>query len=505
MELNASLTQEPINVAAIDLGSNSFHMVIARFVENDLRLIDKLREPVRIAGGLNGGRHLSEEARKRAIDCLERFGQRIANIPAARVRAVGTNTLRRAQDSLEFRTLARKALGHEIEVISGHEEARLIYLGVAHTHSYDEQNRLVVDIGGGSTEVIIGRGFDVINTESKGMGCVSYTRKFFPDGKMKKEFFRDAMLAASLELRAHKKTMRKIGWEAAVGASGTINAASSVLENNGWGEGPVTYDGMRKLRKALIEIGSSEQIDLPGVKPDRAPVLAGGVAILMAVFRSLKIDSMSVSPGALREGVLYDMVGRIHHRDVRDRTIERLVNQYQVDQKQSHCVTKTALVMLDQVEEKWNLNAALSAKLLSWASSLHEIGLVLSHSDYNRHGEYLLRNSEMPGFSRNEQKILATLVGGHRKKIREEIFREIPPDRCDSILRLSVLFRLAVLLFRSRHREDPPPISLAAGKNSLEVSFPKGWLEQHPLTHADLEQESTFLLVVDFRLILAAH
>lgn len=501
MELNSSLSSEPVNVAAIDLGSNSFHMVIARFVENDFRLIDKLREPVRLAGGLNGGRHLSEDARERAISCLERFGQRIDNIPAGRVRAVGTNTLRRAQDSLEFRTLARKALGHEIEVISGHEEARLIYLGVAHTHSYDEQNRLVVDIGGGSTEVIVGRGFDVIDTQSKGMGCVSYSRKFFPDGEIRREFFRSAALAASLELRANKKAIRKIGWEAAVGASGTINAVSGVLEFNGWGEGPITYDGLRRLRKELVAIGSSDRIDLPGVKPDRAPVFAGGVSILIAVFRSLKIDAMTVSPGALREGVLYDMVGRIHHRDVRDRTIDRLINQYHVDRKQSKCIKGAALALLYQVGKEWNLDIDSSARILSWAAYLHEIGLVLSHSEYNKHGEYLLKNSEMPGFSRNEQKMLATLVRGHRKKIRDEVFGEIPPERWDEMLRLCVLFRLAVLLYRSRHREDPPPVKLAAGKKSLELSFPGGWLEEHPLTRADLEQEAALLKEIGFELI----
>ncbi len=504
MELTGSQSQPSMDVAAVDLGSNSFHMIIARFIEHDIHLIDKMREPVRLAGGLDGGRRLNKEAQRRAIDCLERFGQRIAELPAVRVRAVGTNTLRRAHDSLKFRTRARKALGHEIEVISGHEEARLIYQGVAHTHSYDERNRLVVDIGGGSTEVIIGHGFDVIHAESKGIGCVSFTGKYFPDGEIRKAYFEKAELAAALELRADRKTLRKTGWEAAVGASGTINAVSEVLELNGWGDGGITPDGLRRLRKELRTFGRADRIDLPGVREDRKAVFAGGVSILTAVFRSLKIGRMTVSPGALREGVLYDLVGRISRRDVRDRTIVRLIDQYQVDVGQSECVERAAHNLLDQVRGSWKLDPESAGKVLSWAACLHEIGLALSHSEHHRHGEYLLRNSDMPGFSRDEQKLLATLVRGQRKKIAREIFEEISPERETEVIRLCVIFRLAVLLFRSRNREDPPPLKLTALKNRVEASFPEGWLDGHPLTRADLEREAAYLEGVDIELVLVS-
>ena len=490
------------HVAAVDLGSNSFHMVIARQTGHDLQILDRIREPVRLADGLRADGVLDEEVQRRALDCLERFGERLDTIPPERVRAVGTNTLRLAKRSPGFRQAAREALGHTIEVISGVEEARLIYLGVAHTSPARRERRLVIDIGGGSTELIRGEGFEVDLGASLYMGCVTYSKRFFGDGVLTRDRFRQAQAAAQLEVQTIQQALTRSRWQRCIGASGTINAIQQIVQQAGLAEDAITYPSLKKLRKAMVAAGSVEALDLPGLKSERRPVLAGGLAILLAVCKSLEVRELSASSGALREGVLYDLLGRIQHEDVRDRTIRRMVEQYRVDLAQSTRVQNTALHLLEAVAEGWELDEERHAQALRWAAQLHEVGLAVAHTGYHKHGAYLVHESEMPGFSRDDQALLAAVLRGHRRKLRLEYFEELPPHRQRRALRLCVLLRLAVLLNRGR-RPGPRPDLHLEDDGSLRLSFGEDWLGRHPLTAIDLEQEAERLAQVGVTLRLA--
>ena len=487
---------------AVDLGSNSFHMFVVRVAQNDVHIVDRLRERVRLAAGLNSKNHLTAEAEGRALLSLERIGERLRDLPAHQVRAVGTNTLRRAHDAAAFLRRASDALGHQIEVISGLEEARLIYLGVSHTLPDSAQRRLVVDIGGGSTECIVGERFEPLEMASLYMGCVSYSMKFFPDGEINEKNMARAETAARVELETIERKLRNLGWDAAFGSSGTMFAIQAILIGNGWSDQGITRKGLKKLRKALFRAGNSEELELPGLKADRAPVLPGGFAILSALFDSLEIEQMSPSTGALREGILYDLLGRIRHEDVRDRTIQRLAERYHIDREQSARVERTALNCLAQVGKGWDLDGEEFRQILAWASRLHEVGLTVSYSGYQKHGAYLLGHSNLPGFSNDEQQLLASLVGSHRRKFSRELFEELRSVSIDQALRLCILLRLAVLVNRGRSPRPIPRFRLKPEKSKLAITFPDGWLEEHPLARADLEEEESFLKKVDFQLVV---
>ena len=468
-------------------------MVIARQNGHDLQILDRIREPVRLAEGLGPDGTLEESVQQRALVCLQRFGERLQNIPPERVRAVGTNTLRLAKGAAGFRTAARAALGHTIEVISGAEEARLVYLGVAHTTPARRERRLVVDIGGGSTELITGRDFDVGFGASLYMGCVNFSQRFFPGGKVSREDFRRAQQAAALELQTVRQQLLEQGWERCLGTSGTIEAISQILRQNGFTDGEITHGGMKKLRKAMVAAGQVDALTLEGLKPDRRPVLAGGLAILLAVFKSLSLSEMRHSPGALREGVLYDLLGRIQHEDVRDRTIRRMVEQYRVDLAQSTRVLQTASQLLDAVHSDWELEDERNPQVLRWATQLHEVGLAVAHTGHHKHGAYLLHESEMPGFSFDDRALLAAIVRGHRRKLRREYFAELPAHRQQRALRLCVLLRLAVLINRGRRPAPRCGLRVEEGGRRLVLEFPAGWLDDHPLTAIDLGNEAQYL------------
>ncbi len=479
--------------ASIDLGSNSFHMKIARLTEQKLDILDRLREQVQLAAGLDENKNLTEEAQNRAIATLERFGERVRDIPRSRVRAVGTNTLRRARNTRVFLDRALDALGHPIEIISGQEEARLIYLGVAHSLSQGAERRLAVDIGGGSTECIIGEGFEPKRVASLYMGCVSYSREFFPDGAIESDLMRRAETAARVELETVQRKFRAEGWELAVGSSGTILAIDRILQQNGWSKDGITPKGLKKLQKAVIQAGHVDALALPGLEKARAPVLPGGLAILRAVFDSFEIKRMHPATGALREGVLYDLVGRSRDEDIRDRTVGEFIGHYHIDRAHAERVEQTSVQCLKQVAGNWDLEERELGRLLMWAARLHEIGLMISYSGYHRHGEYLIANSEMPGFSRNDQQLIAALVRYHRRKLDRSPFENLRKVSGTQALRLCILLRLAVLLNRNRSPQPLPPFKLHADGDRLEIYFPQKWLDDHALTQADLEEESQLL------------
>lgn len=486
-------TQAPGLVAAIDLGSNSFHMIVASLRHGELVIVDRLREMVRLAAGLTATRNLSLEAQQKALDCLQRFGQRLKGMPPGSVRAVGTNTLRVARNAGQFLLLAEQALGHPIEIISGIEEARLIYQGVAQSLDPDGKRRLVMDIGGGSTEYIIGIDRTPMQKESLHMGCVSMSLAHFPDGKITAKRYKRAVIAAQMELEPFEKIFRSGCWDEAVGASGTLRAIEKVLTASGWSKGGVTPEGLNRLADAMLSAGQADKLQLPELSQDRKPVLPGGLAILQATFKSLAIPHMKVADRALREGLLYDLLGRINHEDVRARTVAAMANRYHVDHDHAGRVRQTLRLLLEQFESIAGVDREALTQWLDWAAQLHEIGLDIAHSQYHKHGAYIIENADLPGFSRQDQKLLATLVRTHRRKLSPKLFKDLAVPWNDAAKSVAILLRLAVLLNRSRHPSALPAIALSLTGTRVELRFPHHWLEDHPLTAADLEQEADYL------------
>ena len=495
----------PDMLAAIDMGSNSFHMVVARLVHGEIRTVEKMGEKVQLGAGLDQYNRLTEETQQRALECLSRFAQRLQGMPREAVQIVGTNALRVARNAHDFIARAEEVLGYPVEIIAGREEARLIYLGVSHTLSDDSGRRLVIDIGGGSTEFIIGQRFEPQELESLHMGCVSFRNRYFPDGKITRRQMDKAITHAEQELLNIRQHYRSVGWQSAVGSSGSIKAIANVLATLKITDGSINRDGMEELRKRLVSMGKVEKLAELGVREDRQSIFPAGFAILMAAFRSLNIQTMTFADGALREGLLYDIVGRIQHEDVRERTIAALQERYHVDQAHGAAVENTAIAAWEQVAGQWGLRTAADEDVLRWACRLHEIGLTISHSQYHKHGAYLLRYSDLPGFSQPFQKDLATLVRGHRRKFSSAVFEGIEPEDKPRLTYLCVLVRLAVLIQHPRNLEEPPAFTLHGHDNRLVVEFPEGWLDNRPLTLADLENERDYLARQDFTLEISGR
>ena len=491
----------PETLAAVDLGSNSFHLLVASVVDGELRIVDRMRDPVRLGAGLDADTRLTAATQDRALKCLEVFGQRLRGVPAISVRAVGTSTLRRARNASEFLFRASEALGYPVEVISGREEARLVYLGVAHSLEDDGARRLVIDIGGGSTECVLGEHFEPIAMESLKVGCVTLTTQHFADGAIREAAMHAAETATRLDLTPTEMRFRAPAFDTCMGSSGTIGTIEQVLRQSGWSKQGITPEGLAKLSQALIKAGHVSKLNLPGLKPDRAPVFAAGVAILSGVFDALGIRRMTAAPGALREGVLFDLLGRIRHEDVRDQSIQRMCERYRIDAEQAARVERTAVTLLRQVAASWELDEGKWRPWLSWAAQLHEVGLAVSHSGHHKHGAYLVSNSDLPGFSRDDQAFLAGLIRVHRRKLAPGL-RDTPALASPQAARLAVLLRLAALLNRSRSQQPLPALQLAADKNVLTLTLPPRWLDDQPLTRADLEAEAGLLADAGFGLVV---
>jgi exopolyphosphatase/guanosine-5'-triphosphate,3'-diphosphate pyrophosphatase len=480
-------------VAAVDLGSNSFHMIVARLDESGtLSVIDKLRETVRLGGGLKENGKLSKESMERALACLEQFGQRIRSLPKGDVRVAGTNTLRVARNAEKFLRVAEERLGHPIEVISGREEARLIYLGVAHGRAARTGKRLVVDIGGGSTEFIIGEGKESERRESLYTGCVSASRKYFDDGAITQKRMTRGIIDSELVFYPVARFMRAGNWEEAVGCSGTIKSIRNIVHAEGWCDSGITLDALYRLQNKMVKQGSVDKLSLESLKPERAPVLPGGVAILTAVFETLDIVEMRVSDQALREGLLYDLIGRLQHKDAREATVQSAMQRWNLDTEHAGNVTATVKKLFNQVRADWKLTDE-HRDMLVWAAQLHEIGLQISHGTYHKRGAYILTHADLPGFSRQEQALLATLVLSHRQRFRINAFDDLVESARMPGVRLCVLLRLAVLFHRGRTDEQVPDVMILVDSNHVELHFPYGWLHQHPLTQADLGKECEYL------------
>jgi len=472
-------------LAAVDLGSNSFRLQVARVVDDQIYLLDSLREPVRLAAGITADKRLDEASQQRALEALKRFAERLRGLPPAAVRAVGTNSLRVAKNAREFLARAEAALGFPIEVVAGKEEARLIYLGVAHSLPVTTHKRLVVDIGGGSTECIIGAGYRPQRLESLYMGCVSYSLRFFAGGKLSKGNFKQADTAARLELQTIAQRFSAGRWQEAVGASGTARALGDLLEASGWCEAGISADGLDRLRSALLKAGELDRLSLPGLRADRAPVLPGGFAIMSAIFSELEIEHMTLATGAMRQGVLYDMLGRFHAHDMRDTTVTQFVKRYHIDVRQVRRVETLALSLLSQFSGDLQAAPGYPLHLLSWAARLHEIGLSVAHSGYHKHSAYILSFADMPGFSKMEQAHLSLLVLAHRgtmEKMKGQI-----SDSLDFAMVMAL--RLAVLFHRSRSEVRLPPFEAHCDGRHFMLALDPDWLGANPLTAAALKEE----------------
>ncbi len=471
-------------LATVDLGSNSFRLQVSRVVDDQLYPLDVLKETVRLGAGLTADKWLDDDTQQRALDCLARFGERLRGFTAAQVRVVGTNTLRIARNSAEFIARAEVLLGFPIEIIAGREEARLIYVGASHSLPATREKRLVVDIGGGSTEFIIGCQYKSMLTESLPLGCVSYSLRYFADGKLTKAQFRDATLAARSEVQRIRQEFKAGEWQLAVGTSGTARSLRDILEINDYSAADITLSGMEKLRSELIKRGSMKNVSLNGLKSDRAPVLPGGLAIMIGIFEELDIDKMTVAEGALRDGVLYDLLGRQRERDMRETTVTQFKRRYHVDEEQAGRVMVLAERFLMMLTDG-TLDSELHKRLL-WSAKLHEIGLSISHTAYHKHSAYILQNADMPGFSRREQNVLATLVLGHRGDMGKMLVSVDDPGLWPAILAL----RLAVLFYRSRNDIPLPTVlDLKAHSRGFTLSLDQGWMEANPLTANTFRQE----------------
>ncbi|MCE1242471.1 MAG: exopolyphosphatase [Oryzomicrobium sp.] len=480
-------------IAAVDLGSNSFRLEVGRVVDDQIYTLDSLKEAVRLASGLTAERYMDDASQRRALDALAKFGERIRGFPPEKVRAVATNTLRVAKNAGEFLQLAEAALGFPIEIIAGREEARLIYIGAAHSLPQVAHKRLVVDIGGGSTEFIIGKRFDPMAMESLYMGCVSYTGRFFPDGRIDKKRFREAEVAAGKEIQTIAHDYLRQGWKEAVGSSGSARAIADVLELNGLNPGGaigITRAGMERMKALLIKAGSLEALDLEGLKSDRLPVIPGGLAIMMAVFQELNIERMTYADGALRLGVLYDLLGRFHHSDMRDATVTQFMRRYQVDSAQAGRVEQVALTVFRALTpgrlDTHPVEHVNDEHFLCWAARLHELGLSVAHNGYHKHGAYILTFADMPGFSKKEQARLAMLVLGHKGKLQK--VGALPYGDVNWLMVFAL--RLATILMRSRESHPPSEWGVRAGDKGFLLELPGDWLAANPLTAAALDDEA---------------
>jgi exopolyphosphatase/guanosine-5'-triphosphate,3'-diphosphate pyrophosphatase len=491
-------------IAAVDLGSNSFHMIVARLQGGVLRVVDRHREMVRLADGLDERQILSIDAQWRALACLRRFGQRLRELDSGSVRAVGTNTFRAADNATEFIGQAEQALGHPVDIISGVEEARLIYLGVAGSMKGGDGRRLVVDIGGGSTELILGQARESQQMNSFYMGCVSLSRRFFPGGRISGKRMLAAETAARQELEPVEHQYRSAQWDEALGASGTIKAVAGIAFENGWcdEENTVTRQALKQVRNALLGAGHVDSLKLCGLSDERKPVIPGGLAVLRAVFSVLGIETMRVASGALREGLLYDLLGRMQHEDVRGRSVQALAARCAVDEAQAARVQQTALQLLDRVAGDWKLRGEELRGLLGRAAVLHECGMMVAYNQYHKHGEYIIRNANLGGFSQQEQLLLAVLVRAHRRKFPVEVVSLLPERWRKQVTRLAILLRIAVTLNRGRSDVQLPDFGVRVGKRRISLKVPDSWLDFHPLTRADLASEADYLAALGYKLTL---
>jgi exopolyphosphatase/guanosine-5'-triphosphate,3'-diphosphate pyrophosphatase len=486
--------------AVIDLGSNSFHMLMVKVVGGSVQVIGRVKRKVRLAAGLNDSLVLSHKAMKRGWECLALFAERLQDIPPQNIRIVGTATLRLARNVATFLQEAEVILGQKVQVISGEDEARIIYLGVAHTSNSDS-NRLVIDIGGASTEMVIGQGFTPKLLASLNMGCVTFLDRYFADQRLSEQNFLAAISAAETETQSITAKFRQESWQLAVGASGTVQAVQEILVAQGKDE-VITLQKLDDIMQQVMACGELERLNIIGLAQERKPVFPSGLAILIALFRQLDIQGMTLAGGALREGILYGMLPQLQDTNVRSRTVNSLMVRYFIDQQHAQRVAEMAVELATQLQSHWDLQKFEGLSMLRSSALLHELGLLIEYKNHHHHGAYIISHSDLPGFTRAQQQLVMALVHNHRAEIMPEVLARQTMTSVVLAVRLTRILRLAVILSMRRRHEALPQVTIRAKSECLELTLPGGWLEQHPLMRAELEQEIQYQQQVGWQLTI---
>lgn len=487
-------------IAVLDIGSNSFHLVVVRIISGTVQVLHKVKQKVRLAEGLSEECYLSEEAIRRGLDTLKMMEKSISGFDPDSVRIVGTYTLRKARNSYKFIKAARKIIPYPVEIISGQEEARLIFNGVAHTHQL-QQNTLIIDIGGGSTEFALGKNQAPRILRSLDMGCVSYTQRFFIDGKITRSSFSKAITAAQQQLEKIEDKLLKATWQQTLGTSGSIESIiTSAGHNVDLDDFELTLEHLKKMRAYCEQVGEIDALELGEVNEQRIQVYPAGLAILTAIFVSLGVDKLRFSNSALREGVIYEMDNSLHHDDIRERSIQSLATRYDVDIDQANLVLKTCFNLFKQAKEDWSLNTKRVKDLLGWSALLHEIGLHIHSRGVQKHSAYILQHADLHGFNAEQQTFLSLLTRFHRKKIRLAELPELTQFRQIELLQCMIILRLSVLLNIKRQANFVPDVKFEVDDHSLFLSFPKDWLADHVVIAADLKTEQAYLANIGFKL-----
>jgi exopolyphosphatase / guanosine-5'-triphosphate,3'-diphosphate pyrophosphatase len=493
---------DPSQFAAVDLGSNSFHLLVAKEVDHGFSTLDKVKDTVRLAEGLDSCNHLAPHACQRALTSLAKFQQRLRSVPLENIRVVGTSAFRRFEAPHTFINEAEATLGHSIEIISGREEARLIYLGANHSLAPNHQQRLIIDVGGGSTEMIIGNQQQPLMLESLDLGCVGIMRQCFADNKINDKNLNAAAILVGLELEPYIRPFRRLGWETVVGCSGSLQAIEQVMMEQRSGHGSIYRPELVTLIQSLKKQFPANDVRLPGLSAGRAPVFVGGCVIVLGIMELLQIDEISLTDGALREGIMIDLLGRAHHHDIRDLSIESLCQRFQVDHTQSEAVTQCAMKLYAAGQRVWRIENDTHSQLLRWACQTHELGMAISHSQHHHHGAAILAAADLPGFSRTDQLLLSALVKSHRRNLKQDFFNSLNATQLSTLQPLIALLRISVALNRGFAMTDLNVFQATVSEHKIQLEFVPHWLDSHPLTLEDLKLEMIQLEKIGIKLTL---
>ena len=497
MTITSMETSSPL-YAVVDLGSNSFHMLITRQLADSVQVVDRVKRKVRLASGLNHESILSEQAMAKGLECLSFFAERLQDIPKENIRIVATATLRLAKNRADFIAKAEKVLANKIDLLSGLNEAKYIYLGVAHT-SCSANKRLVLDIGGASTELIVGRGFTVKKAHSLNLGCVTYSQQYFPDGKLSEENFTKAIMAAEKAINVVKADYCDIGWQCVLGGSGTMQALAELLTYQ-LKPSIISLDFLYQVQKQLQTFDDINSINIPGLAPERTPVIASGLAILIALFQQLSIEQLVISSGALREGLLYEMLPDSRSINIRQRTISGLSQRFHIDIQQADSVKQQINFIYNELKSAWALTDENALEILLASGELHEIGLMLEYKIHQQHGAYILNHADLIGFNQSDRQLLVSLVSLYKGDIDQKLIKQQSAVSADHAVKLLIILRLAVILCRRHKVEQVPSYNLNLQASALHLALPKLWLKQHPLIHDELKQENQHISELGFAL-----
>ncbi|MDB2374216.1 guanosine-5'-triphosphate,3'-diphosphate diphosphatase [Psychrosphaera haliotis] len=492
--------QNNTSYAVVDLGSNSFHMMIAQVVAGSVQIIGRVKRKVRLASGLNENMFLSDEAMQRGWECLNLFAERLQDIPRENIKISGTATLRLAKNVDTFLEKAEQILGFPIQIISGEVEAQTIYKGAAYTSSSNKK-KLVIDIGGASTELIAGEGHLPQVFTSINVGCVTYLDRYFKNGVLSEANFNSAIEAAELEINKVKSKYSAFDWQEEVGASGTVQAIQEILMAQGFDE-IITLERLNSIMQQSISFGFLDKLAIKGLVQERRLVFPSGLAILIAIFKQLNLTGMTLAGGALREGQLYSMLPELTKLNVRERTIKSVMTRYHIDTRHAQRVSELSLELAEQLAPSWDLNQFEAIDILKSAALVHEVGLQVSYKDQQIHASYLLANSNLPGFTTAQKNLLTAIVRNHRDDIDHSMLSAQTTTSVLLAIRLVRILRLSVILSLRRTDEVLPNIEVSIVGEELSIHLPNGWLEANPLSAAELHQEASYQALQGWQLKL---